>query len=321
MGSFSFTLAKAVFRNWLSKTILREKIPGAIHIEVTSQCQFNCPGCYVPQNSESIWDIHKLSQLVNEAETLGIRQFTFTGGEPFLFPELILETASKHQSSAFFVVTNGLALDDRLCGKIAKRQNVAVIVSHDGAKSDVYRNEGAKKVAEEALEMLCKHKVFTCSSTRVSKETYDDVICRRFFKKLSETGVSCAIFAPLLPGKEGMTALDDEQRSGLPKLVSELGRVTEIHAVVPCGKGEKSCAGGALVLAFSPQGAALPCPHIRSSTHRWPETSLQEILESSYFRDIAKSRTPLSCGRSCLVLDPAEELERIVACHCARFPQ
>ena len=318
MGSFSFTLAKAVFKNWLNKTILGKQIPGAIHIELTSQCQFSCPGCYISQSLESTWNTQKLSQLISEAEKLGIHQLTFTGGEPLLYPELILDTASNHQNSAFFVTSNGLALDDALCGKIAEVTNLAVIVSHDGAKSDIYRNEGAREVAEEALRKLSKLEVLTCSSTRVCKETFDDVVCRSFFEKLAAIGVSCAIFAPLLPGREGMTALEVEQRSKLPELVSELGKEVGIHAVVPCGKGEKSCAGGALIAAFSPEGAALPCPHIRSFTLRWPEASLKEILDSPYFRDIAKPRTPLSCGRSCLVLDHSEELRNIIAHHKAQ---
>ena len=317
MGSFSFTLAKAVFRNWINKTIFRQEIPRAIHIEVTSKCQFNCLGCYVSPETGSIWDIERLSQLVSEAQALGIHQFTFTGGEPFLYPELILDTASRHQSSAFFVTTNGLALDDTLCSKVAKVQNLAVIVSHDGSKSHIYRNAGAGEAAQVALMKLRRLKVFTCTSTRVSKETYDDVICERYFGQLLDLGVSCAIFAPLLPGSKGMSALDDEQRSKLPELVSKLGKAVGIHAVVPCGKGEHACAGGALVAAFSSDGAALPCPHIRNYTHRWPEASLQEILESPYFKDIAKSRIPLDCGRSCLVLDHAEELDSIIGSHNA----
>jgi MoaA/NifB/PqqE/SkfB family radical SAM enzyme len=309
-------MARAIIENWIRRSILGANIPRALHIELTTECQLSCPGCYVSKKSAHNWTTDTLSRLINEAENLGIRQFSLTGGEPLLEADMILAVAIKHSGSAFLVVTNGIAVNEELSLKIAEAGNIGVLVSHDGLNTDELRGSGVKLKAETAITCLKEAGIFAGASVRVTRETASDVMTSRFFKELALLGVELAIFAPLLPGMPGLTTLTDKERSELPDLVSTLGRQEHLRAVVPCGEGEKACAGS-LVAALAADGSAMPCPHIRFSTHHWPASSLKEILDSPFFREVARPRTPVSKGRSCLVLDRAEELEKLIKCHGA----
>jgi len=311
-------MAWAIGESWLRRTILRAKIPRTLHIEVTNKCQLSCAGCYSLTKETGSWTTDNLSKLIGEAEALGIKQFSLTGGEPLLEAGTVLAVTRKHSGSAFLLVTNGLAINKDLVSAIAGVGNIGVLVSHDGPATDELRGSGVKLAAETAITCLKEGSVFVGASIRVSQETAPYVLTNSFLKKLADLGVKLAIFAPLLPGSPGLTKLDDKERSELPRLVKNLGRKYGIRAVVPCGGGEKSCAGGGLVAAIAADGSAMPCPHIRFSTHHWPTTSLKDILDSPFFCKMATPRTPVSAGRSCLVLDRAEELQTLLKQHKAK---
>jgi len=315
MASFRQNMAFAVAESWIRRKILRSRIPAALHVEVTTNCQLTCQGCYVERTEGQSWTATSLTKLVTEAEELGIRQFSFSGGEPFLEADTVLAVARAQPKSAFIVVTNGIAVDEGLAAALAEVGNVGVLVSHDGPGTDHLRGTGVLDAAEGAMERLRRAGIFLGASVRVARETAGDVLTESFMARLASLGVSLAVFAPLLPGQPGLTGLEDEERSNLPRLVERLGRRARIRAVVPCGRGERACAGGALVAALAADGSAMPCPHIRQSTHRWPNSSLRAILDSPLFRELAQPRTPVAPGRSCLVLDRADELEAILERH------
>lgn len=318
MPRFHWVMTAAVLEGWVRRAILRQAVPAALHVELTSRCQLACEGCYAGAAGEGTsWSAPALDRLVGEAEGLGIRQFSLTGGEPLLEVATVLSVARSRPRSAFVVVTNGLAVDEELSAGLAEVGNVGVFVSHDGALTDRLRGGGVRAAAEAAMARLGRAGVFVGTSVRVSRETAPDVLAPDFVGRLAALGASMVVFAPLLPGRPGLTALSDDERGSLPRLVSRLGLRARLRAVVPCGRGEPACAGGALVAALAADGRAMPCPHIRSATHRWPEASLRSILDSPFFRDVARPREPEGPGRSCLVLDRADELGAVLRRHGA----
>lgn len=117
-------------------------------------CNLACNHCFIscsPTNhTHETMPLETVRGYLEEARALGIKEYYFTGGEPFLNPDMeaILE-ATLAQGPAT-VLTNGLLLDARRCQRLAviaeaSAYSLDVRVSLDGydaASNDPIRGEG-----------------------------------------------------------------------------------------------------------------------------------------------------------------------------------
>src|SRR5262245_33181130 len=78
-------------------------------------CNLACTHCFLscsPGNqSHSFMDLSTVEGYLQEAERLGVREYYFTGGEPFLNPEILPILAAALRRGPATVLTNGLLLD------------------------------------------------------------------------------------------------------------------------------------------------------------------------------------------------------------------
>jgi molybdenum cofactor biosynthesis enzyme MoaA len=87
-------------------------------------CNLACKHCFVscsPTNrTHEHMTLEQVRGHLEEGARLGVRELYFTGGEPFLNPELeaILETALRYGAAT--VLTNGLLLDERRCRRLVE---------------------------------------------------------------------------------------------------------------------------------------------------------------------------------------------------------
>lgn len=87
-----------------------------LFVEVTNRCLMgcvHCSSCAGPDTKEYI-PIGEIKRLIENAMPLGLKSFTISGGEPFLYPHL--EELASH------IVKRGLALNIYSCGIIKDEQ-------------------------------------------------------------------------------------------------------------------------------------------------------------------------------------------------------
>jgi len=86
-------------------------------------CNLACTHCFIscsPTNhTHELMSLGEVRRYLDEAAALGVREYYFTGGEPFLNPEMeaILDAALAVGPAT--VLTNGLLLDPRRCARLA----------------------------------------------------------------------------------------------------------------------------------------------------------------------------------------------------------
>jgi MoaA/NifB/PqqE/SkfB family radical SAM enzyme len=139
----------------------------AVWIQVTgSLCNLTCAHCFVSAgpgiDRHARMSRADVRRRVAEAVALGARELYFTGGEPFLHPELIeiLEDTLAHAPCT--VLTNGTLLTHGRVAQLAtlstaSRYSLEIRISFDGASEDEHdalRGRGAYARAMDGLVRL-----------------------------------------------------------------------------------------------------------------------------------------------------------------------
>ncbi len=86
-------------------------------------CNLACTHCFIscsPTNhTHELMTLAQVRGYLDEAAALGVREYYFTGGEPFLNPELEAILDATLAVGPATVLTNGLLLDPRRCARLA----------------------------------------------------------------------------------------------------------------------------------------------------------------------------------------------------------
>jgi sulfatase maturation enzyme AslB (radical SAM superfamily) len=85
-------------------------------------CNLACTHCFVscsPTNhTHEVLGLAEVERYLAEAARLGVREYYFTGGEPFLNPEMEAILAATLAVGPATVLTNGLLLDPARCARL-----------------------------------------------------------------------------------------------------------------------------------------------------------------------------------------------------------
>ena len=131
-----------------------------------SLCNLSCTHCFVSSGPgdlrHPLMDRGAVRARVLEAVALGVRECYFTGGEPFMNPELIEMLADTLVLAPCTVLTNGLLLSSNRVATLAglseaSRHSLEIRVSLDGpeaATHDRFRGAGSFARALESLARL-----------------------------------------------------------------------------------------------------------------------------------------------------------------------
>lgn len=165
-------------------------------------CNLACTHCFVscsPTNrTHDHLSLETVRGYLDEAAALGVKEYYFTGGEPFLNPDMeaILEAALAQGPAT--VLTNGLLLDPQRCRRLAVLSTASdysldVRVSLDGFRAetnDAIRGDGVFDRAMAGIRNLAAvglNPVLTV--TEVREENATDAGKERFFALLRELGI------------------------------------------------------------------------------------------------------------------------------------
>jgi len=165
-------------------------------------CNLACTHCFVscsPTNrTHDFLSLEAVRRALAEAVELGVKEYYFTGGEPFLNPEMeaILEAAL--EAGPVTVLTNGLLLDAARCRRLAALSDgsdysLDVRVSLDGMtpeSNDAIRGDGTFERAMEGIRNLAREGLTpVLTVTEVHEENASPEGKERFFALLRELGL------------------------------------------------------------------------------------------------------------------------------------
>jgi len=132
------------------------KKPYFIRIDVTSRCNFNCPGCYRSKTQPKDLSTEKIFQVIDVIKDFGVKSILFSGGEPFCRKDLkdIIKYADK-QGIKCNIVTNGFQFDDF---KFLKKYIKILSISLDGHTEETNSRIRPKNTFNKIIDNLHKLK-------------------------------------------------------------------------------------------------------------------------------------------------------------------
>jgi molybdenum cofactor biosynthesis enzyme MoaA len=129
-------------------------------------CNLKCTHCFIscsPTNhSHGMMTLGQVRERLREAIPLGVREYYFTGGEPFLNPEMLPILEETLRQGPASVLTNGLLLTPGRCLRLkaladASEYSLDIRISIDGYAADAndsIRGEGTFEKIIEGIRNL-----------------------------------------------------------------------------------------------------------------------------------------------------------------------
>lgn len=164
-------------------------------------CNLTCHHCFIscsPHNrSFGFLDLQTVQRYLEESIGLGVKEYYFTGGEPFLNPDMtaILEATLKVGPAS--VLTNGTVFKEEWLKRLARAEadslySLEFRVSLDGftaEENDAVRGEGTFDRAIQGVQQLVEHGFLPIITvTRTSDEQDDAQLVKGFVQMLQSYG-------------------------------------------------------------------------------------------------------------------------------------
>ncbi|HVG07040.1 MAG TPA: radical SAM protein [Thermoanaerobaculia bacterium] len=165
-------------------------------------CNLACTHCFIscsPTNhTHEFMPLGQVQAYLGEASRLGVREYYFTGGEPFLNPDMEAILEATLEVGPATVLTNGLLLDPARCARLKemeRRSDYSLdfrvsLDGYDAATNDPIRGEGTFERILRGVRNLAEaglNPVITV--TEVCREAGTDAGKERFFQLLRSLGI------------------------------------------------------------------------------------------------------------------------------------
>jgi MoaA/NifB/PqqE/SkfB family radical SAM enzyme len=139
--------------------------PWKLWIYTNYDCNLRCTYCVAkssPNAARRAIGLANVKRLVDESVELGFVHAFFTGGEPFLLPDIFDMLAYSSARMETTVLTNAMLLHGARLEKLVAiaNDNLVVQVSLDGGRAedhDAYRGQGSWQRAVEGIRRLQEH--------------------------------------------------------------------------------------------------------------------------------------------------------------------
>ncbi|HTM57402.1 MAG TPA: radical SAM protein [Candidatus Udaeobacter sp.] len=166
-----------------------------------SLCNLSCTHCFVSSGPgdlrHPLMSRALVRQRVAEALELGVREFYFTGGEPFMNPELIDMLADTIVFAPCTVLTNGVLLTSERVAALAglsesSRHSLEIRVSLDGpdsASHDAFRGPGSFARAIDGMVRLARAGLLPIATATLNTGEDSLVVRERYDSMLREAGI------------------------------------------------------------------------------------------------------------------------------------
>lgn len=157
----------------------------AMHMEVTSRCNEKCIHCYIPEkNKNKDIDFSFAKNLMDQAREMGVVNISFSGGEPFLHPEIrgLLEYA-RSKDLIITILSNATQLNFEMC-QFLKEININFIQislysmhaeEHDAITSIKGSHQKTLKAIETLIDLDIPVQI-SCPVMKANKRSYREVL-------------------------------------------------------------------------------------------------------------------------------------------------
>ncbi|KKP79759.1 MAG: hypothetical protein A2271_00445 [Candidatus Moranbacteria bacterium RIFOXYA12_FULL_35_19] len=154
-------------------------ITSIAHLEVTSGCDLNCPGCWGPPTRIENRDIDDFKQVIKKLKYFGLTGIVLTGGEPTLVQKIdeFIKYAKIELGLNIVLQTDGVNLI-KLMPKIAPYLDiVAVSLEASNSEIDFRRNKRGFEIGISSIKYILEKfpqiqlRIGTC----VFKQNFDDL--------------------------------------------------------------------------------------------------------------------------------------------------
>jgi MoaA/NifB/PqqE/SkfB family radical SAM enzyme len=166
-------------------------------------CNLTCAHCFIscsPTNHAfGLMDLNQMKRLLEESQSHGVKEYYFTGGEPFIHPHILEILEATLEIGPATVLTNATVMKrkhvERLAGAESRSPySLELRVSIDGYSPDMndpIRGKGTFRRALDGVRLLLEHgflPIITVAETWEDGRT--DEVFRRFVEVLKSEGYS-----------------------------------------------------------------------------------------------------------------------------------
>ena len=272
-------------------------IPWAILMDPTSACNLNCTGCWAAEYSKTTsLSYEELDRIIREGKELGIYMYIYSGGEPLMRKDDLIQLAKVHDDCMFLSFTNGTLIDEDFAMELQNVGNFGLAISVEGfeEETDARRGEGTYQKVLEAMDILKEYGIVFGFSTCYHSKNTETIISKEYIDFLAEKGCLFGWYFTYVPiGKDAVVDLlvSPEQRAYMYHKMREIRSQTSMFLLDFWNDGEyvNGCiAGGRNYLHINSNGDVEPCAFIHYANTNIKETSLLEALKSPLFREYRK---------------------------------
>ena len=273
-------------------------VPPFMIASITQSCNLNCKGCYAMVHSTAgseDMDIKRWSELMSEAQELGISIALLAGGEPFSRRDF-MEITKENKEIIFPVFTNGLLIDDSIINQLKIQRNVVPVISLEGfqQETDDRRGKGVYERTRSVMNKLNSSSIFFGTSLTVTCENFDTLTSEEFVRSQMEKGCRLFFYVEYTPVESGTEQLviTSEQRKELDNILNTFRR--KFKGIFIAFPGDEKNYGGCLssgrgFVHINPKGNLEPCPFAPFSDVNVKEMPLKEALKSNFLKTLRES--------------------------------
>lgn len=328
-----------IFNHVVDGALLRDKagtsygthIPFLVLISPTYECNLECKGCYSAlYGNRYHYTEPEIFDIIQQFYDLGIRFFTFTGGEPFVYKP-IMKIFEHFDDCYFMVFTNGTMLTESRVEKLASLGNVSITISIEGFEemTDWRRGDGTYKKILSAYDRLNKNGVLCGASVMATSKNHNQICSNEFWDFLIiELGIKYAwVFQYMPMGRDATMDLvpTGKQRYDRFHFLEELrksGRLAFLADFWNHGFLVNGCmSGGANYLHVNAKGGVEPCVFQPYATDNVREKRIVDILKSKFFEGY-KRQIPFNNNlmQPCPIIDNPDKFREHIM-NCGATPQ
>ena len=317
LDKFVPAFLNVAINSFAERTVNIEKykcnIPMSILIDPTAACNLKCTGCwaaeYGKQNSLSN---ETIKSVIKQGKELGTYIYIFSGGEPLMRKNDLIEICRENPDCLFLSFTNGTLIDEQFAKDLADVGNFALAISIEGDEehTDMRRGKGTFSRIMNGINLLRAQGVIFGYSICYHSKNVEQVCSSEYIDWLIEKGGLFTWFFTYMPvGKDAVTDLmvSAEQRKRAYDLIRYARRTRPMFLMDFWNDGEyvQGCvAGGRHYFHINSHGDVEPCAFVHYSNVNIKDVSLIEALKSPLFMEYYKGQ-PWNKNhlRPCPILD------------------
>lgn len=295
-------------------------VPFLVLISPTYACNLRCKGCYSALYGDRYhFEEDEMMNILQQFYDLGVRFFTFTGGEPFVYPA-IMRIFAKFNDCFFMVYTNGTLLTESRVKRLAELGNVAVTISIEGWENmtDWRRGDGVFQKIITAYHRLREAGILCGASMMATRKNHDQMTDDKYWDFISGLGVEYVWVFQYMPiGRDATfdlvpTAQQRYERFHKIEQLRKSGRFAFIADFWNHGFLVNGCmSGGANYLHINAKGGVEPCVFQQYAVDNIRDKSVIDVLKSPFFegykRDIPFNKNLM---QPCPIIDNPEKFRQ-----------